>query len=280
MPGGMSIAKMLKDTTAATRHIRSIFALDTFIKTNKQNSLQFAGKYYADDDHGSVPLITEYDALRFIFSYYKYKFTEQDFTDSSTAFVTRYKAHYQTVSKELGYSVSPPEVLTNGLAYQSLNSKFIAKAAAFYKLNLENYPESSSAYVAYGDFLVLREDTTNAIAYYQKAYAINKSDETLQKLNSLQGNAVFKLSADQLQKYAGVYVFESLSITSAVVLKDGALWIAVTGQPAYELVPLSPDTFSIKNISGFKLHFEMDGDKPSTLVSTQPNGTFVGNLKR
>ena len=45
--------------------------------------------------------------LRFIFSYYKYKFTEQDFTDSSTAFVTRYKAHYQTVSKELGYSVSP-----------------------------------------------------------------------------------------------------------------------------------------------------------------------------
>ena len=32
MPGGMSIAKMLKDTTAATRHIRSIFALDTFIK--------------------------------------------------------------------------------------------------------------------------------------------------------------------------------------------------------------------------------------------------------
>ena len=115
--------------------------------------------------------------------------------------------------------------------------------------------------------------------YYQKAFAISKSDETLQKLNSLQGKEVFKLTADQLQKYAGVYVFESVSITSTVTLKDAALWISAAGQGEYELVPLSPDTFGIKNISGFKLHFEMNGDKPTGLTSTQPNGTFIGKLK-
>lgn len=279
MPDGMTTEKMLKDTTASTRHIRSIFALDQFVKTNKQNHLQFSSRYYANDDHGSVPLITEYDALRFIFNYYKYKFTEQDFTDSSTAFVTKYKAHYQIVSKELGYKVLPPEVLTNGLAYQSLNSKFFTKAAAFYKLNMENYPASSNAFDAYGNLLALIKDTANAITYYQEAFSISRSEETLQKLNSLQGKEVFRLTADQLQKYAGVYVFESLSITSTVVLKDGALWISVTGQPAYELVPLSPDTFGIKNISGFQLHFDMNGDKPTGLTSTQPNGTFIGKLK-
>ena len=225
-------------------------------------------------------VITEYDALHFIFNYYKYKFNTQDFTDSSTAFVTKYQAHYQTVSKELGYKVSPPEVLTNGLAYQSLNSKFFTKAAAFYKLNIDNYPASSNVYDAYGNLLASIKDTANAIAYYQKAFAISKSDETLQKLNSLQGKEVFKLTNEQLQKYAGVYVFEAVSVTSTVVAKDAALWISASGQGEYELVPLSPHSFGIKNISGFKLHFEMNGDKPTGLTSTQPNGTFIGKLKQ
>jgi len=123
-------------------------------------------------------------------------------------------------------------------------------------------------------------DTMNAIAYYQKAFAISKSDETLQKLNSLQGKEVFKLAAEQLKKYAGIYIFESVSVTSTVVVKDAALWISAAGQGAYELVPLSPDTFGIKNISGFKLHFEINGDKPTGLTSTQPNGTFIGKLKQ
>jgi predicted alpha/beta superfamily hydrolase len=279
MPKTMTIEKMLKDTSAGTRHIRSIFAMDKFIKAGKQNDLQFKSKYYADDDHGSIPLITEYDGLRFIFSYYKLKFEPEDFTDSSLAFVTKYKTHCQTISKELGYKVLPPEVLTNGLAYQAASSKFITKAAAFYKLNIDNYPASSNVYNAYGDLLTSMRDTANAILYYQKAFAINKSDETQQKLNSLQGKEVLKLTSDQLQKYVGVYVFEAVSVTSTVTVKDVALWISAAGQGEYELVPLSSDTFGIKNISGFKLHFEMNGDKPTGLTSTQPNGTFIGKLK-
>ena len=46
MPEGMTLAKMQKDTTADTRHIRSIFAMDKFIKANQQNGLKFASKYY------------------------------------------------------------------------------------------------------------------------------------------------------------------------------------------------------------------------------------------
>ena len=39
-----------------------------------------------------------------------------------------------------------------------------------------------------------------------------------------------KLTADKLQKYAGVYVFEAVSITSTVVVKDAALWLSAAGQ--------------------------------------------------
>jgi hypothetical protein len=36
MPEGMTPDKMKKDTTAVTRHIRSIFAMDKFIKEHAQ----------------------------------------------------------------------------------------------------------------------------------------------------------------------------------------------------------------------------------------------------
>ena len=279
MPDGMTIEKMLKDTSAGTRHIRSIFAMDKFIKANKQNGLKFASKYYVDDDHGSVPMITEYDGLRFIFNYYKLKFSFEDFTDSSTAIVKKYQDHFDVVSKEFGYKVSPPELLINNFGYAALGSKYFARAEGLFKMNINNYPNSGNAYDSYGDLLAARKDTANAIAYFQKAFAINKSDATQQKLNALQGKEIFKLTKDQLQKYIGVYVFETVPVTATAFVKDAALWISATGQGDIELIPLSPDTFGIKNINGYKLHFEMNGDKSTGLTSTQPNGIFTAKLK-
>src|SRR6185295_14346397 len=94
MSEGMTLEKLKKDTAANTRHIRSIFAMDKFIKANPQNGLKYASRYYSDDDHGSVPLASEYDGLRFIFDYYRLKLASQDFEDSSAAIVTKYKNHY------------------------------------------------------------------------------------------------------------------------------------------------------------------------------------------
>ena len=93
-----------------------------------------------------------------------------------------------------------------------------------------NYPASSNAYDSYGDLLAARKDTADAIAYYQKAFAISKTEETQQKLNILQGKEVFKLSNEQLQKYAGAYVFEAVSVTSTVIVKDAALWVSAPGR--------------------------------------------------
>ncbi len=79
MPEGMTLDKMKKDTSSDTRHIRSIFTLDKFLKANPRNGLKYASKYYGDDNHGSVPLVSEYDDLRFIFDYYRLNLTGKDF---------------------------------------------------------------------------------------------------------------------------------------------------------------------------------------------------------
>ncbi|WNH10869.1 alpha/beta hydrolase [Thalassobellus suaedae] len=53
--------------TPSTFHIKSILQFANSLETKKDNKLLFEWKYYAKDDHGSIPLITEYDGLRFLF---------------------------------------------------------------------------------------------------------------------------------------------------------------------------------------------------------------------
>jgi predicted alpha/beta superfamily hydrolase len=279
-PDGMSIKEMLKDTSATTRHIRSIFELDKYIRVNKPVGLEYAGKYYADDDHGSVPMISAYDGLRFIFNYYKLKYSMEDFTDSSTALVKKYRTHYENISQELGYKVSPPEILINGFGEEALRKKYFRRAESLFRMNIENYPNSGNAFDSYANYFEAHKDTNNAITYYQKAFAITRSLETNQKLNALLGKEIFQLAKEELQKYSGEYYFESVSVAASVRAKEGALWISSPGQGDFELTPLGPDTFGIKNVKGFELHFEMNGDIPTGLTSRQPNGTFKAIFKR
>lgn len=280
MTEGMRLESLKKDTTSDTRHIRSIFAMDKFIKANPQNGLKYASKYYGDDDHGSVPLISEYDGLRFIFSWYRLRLSPSDFDSPDTSVVLRYKQHYQKVSKEFGYKVSPPEMQINGLAYFVLGRKYYDKAAALFRMNIENYPESGNTYDSYADALLAKKDTATAITNYKKAFAITKSEDTKHKLDQLLGNPTFTLTTKELEKYIGSFEFEGISLVATTTIKGKALWVSAPGQGDYELVPLSPDTFSVKGVSGYTLKFEVDGDKTTGLTAIQPNGTFKATVKK
>ena len=280
MPVRMTLDKMKKDTSSDTRHIRSIFTLDKFFKANPQNGLKYASKYYGDDNHGSVPLIAEYDGLRFIFDYYRINLTNKDFADSSVELATKLKNHYTLVSKEMSYKISPPELSINALGYDAMSKKYYARSAAFFKMNITNYPNSSNVYDSYGDLLATEKDTLNAIANYKKALAIKDNAATKQKLDALEGKGTFALTEQDLQKYAGVFDFEGFSLTARLQVKDGVLWAIVPNQEDSQLIPLSPNTFTVKNKNGYIVHFEMDGDKVLGFTSTQPNGTFKAHIRK
>ncbi len=280
MPEGMTLNTMKKDTSSDTRHIRSIFALDKFVKSNSPNGLKYASKYYSDDNHGTVPMISEYDGLRFIFDYYRFNLTGKDLTDSTDKFATKLENYYALVSKEMGYKVSSPELSVNALGYTAMSKKYYARAEAFFKMNIANYPNSANVYGSYGDLLAAKKDTFNAIAYYKKALAIKDNPDTKQKLDALKGKETFKLTAQELQKYAGMFDVEGYSVTVTLQLKDGELWSSVPGQEDAQFVPLSPGNFTIKDKSGYTIHFEMDGDKVSGFTSAQPNGIFKAHIKK
>ena len=106
---GMNIEAVTKDTSGDSKHIRSIVALQSSFEKNTKNGLKYRGKYYPDDTHGSVPLITEYDALRFFFDFFPLKLSMKDYTDSTGTLASKYQNHYTLLSQKMGYQVKPNE---------------------------------------------------------------------------------------------------------------------------------------------------------------------------
>ena len=141
-----------------TKQIRSILELNSYLNANKQNALRSKSKYYNEDNHGSVPLIAEYDALRFIFDYYPLKLTMDDYMNMNKEVISKFEKHYEDVSRHLGYTVKLPESMVNNLAYDKLSTKNYDLAEYLFKLNISNYPESANTYDSLGDFYAAKGD--------------------------------------------------------------------------------------------------------------------------
>jgi tetratricopeptide (TPR) repeat protein len=182
----MDINMVQKDTAKASEHIRSILTMQTAFEKNKQNGLKYKGKYYPDDTHGSVPLITEYDALRFFFDFFPLKLDMKDYTDSTGALANKYQNHFANLSQKMGYQLKPDEGEVNYMGYDFLGRKLFKTAESLFKLNVENYPESYNVYDSYADYLIDIGDKVNAITQLKKALEIKENEVSRKKLDELE----------------------------------------------------------------------------------------------
>lgn len=190
MREGLDIKDVVKDTSENTEHIRSILE---FVETNKKKNksgLQFESKYYPDDNHGSVPLIAEYDALRAMFPWYQLKGFRRFFDSKSKAslddVMKEVRDHYASLSDHFGYTALPDENFVNGAGYGFMNNKMSDKAFAMFDMNIKNYPDSPNVYDSMGDYYLSEKDTVKAIELFNKALSMADLTYTREKLKSLQ----------------------------------------------------------------------------------------------
>ena len=192
MDEGMNINEVLSDTTRSTAHIRSILQFVNSLDTKADNGLHFGWKYYNNDDHGSVPLITEYDALHFLFPWYNISGLNQFFDPASTAsaeeLINFISSHYDNVSDHFGYKVPPPEQFINSIGYGFMNNNMPDKAIALFDLNIQNYPESSNVYDSRGDCYLAHEDSVKALELFIKALEVGSNDFSQEKIDMLKEN--------------------------------------------------------------------------------------------
>lgn len=182
---GMDTLKVQNDTTESTELIRSNLEFIKDIFKNKTDQLRFQHKYYENDDHSSVRLIGEYDALRFIFDYYKLKIYNSELDDPDFKLDSLLVTHYNSVSEQIGYLINPDESQVNSLAYYMLSQKQFIKAEALFKLNVSNYPERANCYDGLGDLYLAKGDKLGAIGSFKKALSLKLILETKQKLDTL-----------------------------------------------------------------------------------------------
>lgn len=185
MERGMDTLKVQKDTTEGTELIRSNLEFIKDIFKNKTNQLRFQHKYYENDDHSSVRLIGEYDALRFIFDYYKLKIYNSELDNPDFKLDSLLITHYNNVSGQIGYRIKPDESLVNNLGYYMLRQKQYIKAEALFKLNIANHPESANCYDGLGDLCLAKGDKAKAIESFKKTLTLKLIPETKEKLEKL-----------------------------------------------------------------------------------------------
>lgn len=185
MEKGVDTLLVQKDTSDNTELIRSNLSLVKDIMGNQQNELRFQHKYYSDDNHSSVRLIGEYDALRFLFDFYKLSIYNSQYENPAFKLDSLLVSHYKKVSANMGYPVLPNESQVNSLGYRMLSMKQYDRAETMFQMNITNYPQNANGYDSMGDFFLAKNNKPKAIEYFRKTLSLQNIPETKAKLDKL-----------------------------------------------------------------------------------------------
>jgi len=169
------------DSIETNAHFSAITKFDALMRSYPQSGIRYGFRYYKGDDHGSVPLISEYDALRFIFDGYQVPL-QQVMADPPLL-----TAHFRKVSEKLGVTFRPSEGMV-GLLATIMMAQDTTAAVAFGEMRAELYPESFRALEFLGDVWAGKGDVRKARSYYEQALHRSPGNSAIEeKLDGLDG---------------------------------------------------------------------------------------------
>ncbi|MFN8670306.1 MAG: alpha/beta hydrolase-fold protein [Gemmatimonadaceae bacterium] len=100
------------DTGTAINHL-ALLRLHSIIDREHHAGLRYGYKFYEQEDHGSIPFVAQYDALRWLFDGF------DPHVPRAAAFPGFLTEHVERLSDRWGYRVIPPDELTQMLAFMS-----------------------------------------------------------------------------------------------------------------------------------------------------------------
>lgn len=159
---------------------------DIIIKKSAK-SINFAYEKLEEENHGSIPYISLFKGLRFVFADYNIpgeKIAEGlDVIDN----------HYKTISKKYGFEIQTPENIINNLGYNHLQNKDMDKAIEVFKENVKRYPGSANVYDSLGEAYENNNQFDLAKENYQKAVELGE-------INNDQNIAIYMKNLERMDK--------------------------------------------------------------------------------
>ncbi len=208
-PPGLDTTSVRKDTTNPFgSHMKALFSLrDLLVKAHPEPDwhftpftghlpvmekippspvpFRFAWKYYPDCDHGALPLPAQFDALRFTFSFYSIYFPFPELFKPGWTQDQLLENHYKLISYYMGYKVLPSEPMVNDIGYRLLSAHQLDRAAWYFHLNIDNYPNSFNVYDSMGDCLSAKQEKDSAVKCYQQSLLLRDNPGTREKMEKL-----------------------------------------------------------------------------------------------
>lgn len=186
LPKGLDLRSVVNDTLKSSEHMRTILQLSNMC--SKASGLNFNWNFYENDNHNGVPFIATYDALRFLFDWYNFDeeilFREGQ-NMSVKELIDLVTRHFENISNHFGYFFLPPEVLIDRYGDIMMSERWYDKAFALYDINIINYPKSSVAYDAMGDFYRIQGENKKAVPFYEKSLEIAEIENVRRKLTDI-----------------------------------------------------------------------------------------------
>ncbi|WP_298756920.1 serine hydrolase [uncultured Psychroserpens sp.] len=192
---------------------------------------------------------------------------------------------YNDLKLNSGDDYNFSEDILNRFGYYYMGKKEIAKAMAIFKLNVDQFPESSNVYDSYGEALLANGNKEEAIVNYKKSVELNPGNthgiDVLKKLNVDLSNLpkAFEIDTAKLDDYLGKYQLAEEFIVT-IAREDNKLTAKPTGQSMVILVPMSEDKFFVEEVKAeVTFNRNANGDIESMTLNQNGRETFGLKLK-
>lgn len=156
------------------------------IREKSKEAIDFEYVKMESEDHTSIPYITLFKGLRFIFS--AWQLPQQKLAEGLNAI----DKHYNDISNKFDYEVKTPENVINLLGYRYLQNNNTEKAIEVFKENVKRYPASANVYDSLGEAYENNGQTSLAKKNYQKAADLGVK-------NNDPNTAIFQKNLQRLQ---------------------------------------------------------------------------------
>ena len=146
------------------------------LESASSSSFRSTLQYFEAEDHGSVPLLSLYNGLLYIFEGYKPPL--RYFVEQPRAL----KTHFERISQRLGVELLPPESVVNQAGYMMLYQiNDVDKAIELFKLNVSNFSGSYNVYDSLGEAYLVKGEKALAIENYEKSLELNPANQNAMK---------------------------------------------------------------------------------------------------
>lgn len=150
-------------------YVATLDKFESIIKNKAPQNLDFTYIQMKDENHNSIPHLSIYNGLEFIYS--GWQIPKEKYKEGLAGI----DGHYKALSDKYGYEIAVPEQTVNLLGYNYLNKKEYKKAIKVFEENVKRYSASANVYDSLGEAYEKNSQFANAEKNYSKAVEIGES---------------------------------------------------------------------------------------------------------